>query len=877
MSLLTMTSHHHLHHSHNTLTMHKSNVVSRQTPSPPQFHLTSFNHGTRVVMQDLFGNMPVRIKQRAISAEKQRGNSKEWDVLRRNVVLLLLAWPRRVAVAVREVGTNEKLLIRGSTPSSIPTDQIDISTVCTILSQTSLISVEDKRFWVSARASTQKISISGAISLIPSATKKAQFISFGIHPLISHDARSVFHDEINQMFLNSAFGNDVEGIELDDSEINRRAKDGRYKRDGYTNKELRGGKKGVDRWPMFYINIQQNATLAEGKSLDIDDILDDKGNSLEAIMELLQAMIWEFLTKHHFRPKASRGRRWKTTTSNTISKAPELELSKHSAELALNMQLTAQLGNASRKASKSMPLEKIKLPSSRLPPSRVDAPFDMWTRIKSGSRPTTFSIPEKVQTGFDEASIIPRPFSTPPYSAGSALSLAPEPTLRSAVPLLSRNGKIIRRPFEDVAISTSQSRISAAASSKPRNHSDEQSEDLIAWVNPVTKVKSLVNQRTGLTIRAGPGISNNTLSSTARRLPNREKLIRNIFPLTEEPSTWLDNILKTWNNPVFCPTEPSIPRVSFDSPDSSTQEILHRRHHHCSQIDIDRAFNESSTGIDGRISKAALNRAHVVSQIDNKFILVKLEPASMPTAVDTEGGGMLVLIDQHAADERVRIETLWKEFFNPLSIGTTVPIASSVATKLLDKPIIFEISLKETWILHKHKEHFTRWGIIFDLPPNITQSENASKNTIMQRLAVRSLPPGIIERCKQDPRLLIDLIRTEAWKIDDGRGNSHLATEGDWLDHIQACPQGITDMLNSRACRSAIMFNDKLSKEQCKLLVSRLAKCRFPFQCAHGRPCLVPLVDLGQMEMRSIKQISEGHWAGGTYGAAFNKWREHMK
>lgn len=877
MSLLTMTSHHHLHHSHNTLTMHKSSVVSRQTPSPPQFHLTSFNHGTRVVMRDLFGNMPVRVKQRAISAEKQQGNSKEWDELRRDVVLLLLAWPKRVAVAVQDVGTNEKLLIRGSTPSSVPTDQIDISTVCTILSQGSLISVEDKPFWVSARASTQKISISGAISLIPSATKQAQFISFGIHPLVSHDARSVFHDEMNQMFLNSAFGNDEEGIELDDSEIDRRARDGRYKRDGYTNKELRGGKKGVDRWPMFYINIQQNATLTEGKSLDIDDILDDKGNSLGAIVELLQAMIWEFLTKHHFRPKASRGRRWKKITSDTIAKAPELEPSKPSAELALNMQPTAQLGNANRKASKNMPLEKMKLPLSRLPPSRVDIPFDVWTRIKSGSRPTTFSIPEKVQTGFDEAVIIPRPFSAPPCSAGSALSSVPEPTLRSATSLLSRNGKIIRRPFEDVAISTGQSRTSAAASSKPHNHSDEQSEDLIAWINPVTKVKSLVNQRTGLTVRASPGISNNTLSSTARRLPDQEKLKRNILPLTKEPSPWLNNILETWNNPVFCPTEPSIPRVSFDGPEAGTQEILHGGHHHCSQIDIDRAFKESSAGIDGRISKAALHRADVVSQVDNKFILVKLEPASMPTAADTEGGGMLVLIDQHAADERVRIETLWEEFFKPLSMGTTIPIASSVATKLLDKPITFEISLKETRVLHKHKEHFTRWGIIFDLPPNITQSETAFKSTTMQRLAVRSLPPGIIERCKLDPRLLIDIIRTEAWKIHDEGGNSHLATEGDWLERIQACPQGIIDMLNSRACRSAIMFNDKLSKEQCKLLISRLAKCRFPFQCAHGRPSLVPLVDLRRMEMRSVKQISEGHWAGGTYGAAFNKWREHMK
>ncbi len=44
------------------------------------------------------------------------------------------------------------------------------------------------------------------------------------------------------------------------------------------------------------------------------------------------------------------------------------------------------------------------------------------------------------------------------------------------------------------------------------------------------------------------------------------------------------------------------------------------------------------------------------------------------------------------------------------------------------------------------------------------------------------------------------------------------------------------------------MFNDVLTLEDCKRLLSRLAKCAFPFQCAHGRPSMAPLVDLGDGE-----------------------------
>ena len=41
------------------------------------------------------------------------------------------------------------------------------------------------------------------------------------------------------------------------------------------------------------------------------------------------------------------------------------------------------------------------------------------------------------------------------------------------------------------------------------------------------------------------------------------------------------------------------------------------------------------------------------------------------------------------------------------------------------------------------------------------------------------------------------------------------------------------------------MFNDSLALEQCEELVERLTHTSVPFRCAHGRPSIVPLVDLG--------------------------------
>jgi DNA mismatch repair protein MLH3 len=43
------------------------------------------------------------------------------------------------------------------------------------------------------------------------------------------------------------------------------------------------------------------------------------------------------------------------------------------------------------------------------------------------------------------------------------------------------------------------------------------------------------------------------------------------------------------------------------------------------------------------------------------------------------------------------------------------------------------------------------------------------------------------------------------------------------------------------------MFNDVMDVDECRVLLRALATCTLPFQCAHGRPVLVPLAQLGAL------------------------------
>ena len=42
----------------------------------------------------------------------------------------------------------------------------------------------------------------------------------------------------------------------------------------------------------------------------------------------------------------------------------------------------------------------------------------------------------------------------------------------------------------------------------------------------------------------------------------------------------------------------------------------------------------------------------------------------------------------------------------------------------------------------------------------------------------------------------------------------------------------------------AIKFGDKLTKQDCKLIIDQLYECELPFQCAHNRPTVFPLIRL---------------------------------
>ncbi|KAL8968110.1 MAG: hypothetical protein Q9183_002623, partial [Haloplaca sp. 2 TL-2023] len=327
ISLLMITSHHHAHRSSSTLICHHAKPAARLIPAPDHHQLSNREHGTKVQVHDLFGNMPVRVKQRGSEMASDKGHIRQWEALRKSIVGLLLAWQSPVNVVIRDQAVKRKLMLRftGTGREDCATDfrvsrPLDLSWICSVLAQAGYTEHDAHQNWVKASARTPFITIRGAFTLQPMPSKRAQFISLGIRHVDAEFAGNVLYEEVNRTFALSSFGN-LEESSDDEYERNRKSKDLRYKKDGHTNKQLRGGGKGVDRWPMFVIHIelQEHHSRASGRR----DALEHEA-TLSSIVKVLGAMTTGFLSDHGFRPRKQRKRPC-PGASDGISSSPSVD------------------------------------------------------------------------------------------------------------------------------------------------------------------------------------------------------------------------------------------------------------------------------------------------------------------------------------------------------------------------------------------------------------------------------------------------------------------------------------------------------------------------------------------------------------------------
>ena len=229
------------------------------------------------------------------------------------------------------------------------------------------------------------------------------------------------------------------------------------------------------------------------------------------------------------------------------------------------------------------------------------------------------------------------------------------------------------------------------------------------------------------------------------------------------------------------------------------------------------------------ITKNMLSNARVIAHLDNKFIVLIMD-------------NVLCLVDQHAADERVRLERHEKELEqlltrsnNNLSISTHPSILQWRPTTFerikLNPPKLLKLSLSLYNTAYQYRDILIGWNF------NLSFGAHGDKRTSTTRqggcdVYVETLP----SLCGKSASIKADLLPF-LQSLD------HRSKETK-----QVRPPFVKRILASQACRYAIMFGDQLDISQCRILVDNLSKCDLSFVCAHGRPSIVPLLNLEEIE-----------------------------
>lgn len=172
------------------------------------------------------------------------------------------------------------------------------------------------------------------------------------------------------------------------------------------------------------------------------------------------------------------------------------------------------------------------------------------------------------------------------------------------------------------------------------------------------------------------------------------------------------------------------------------------------------------------------------AQINNMFIV-----AQTPES--------LILIDQHAAHERIVLETLKKNYYK-----------NNIVKQILLIPVIIHIENGKNSLL-KNKDAINRLGFIF---------EDYGDNSIM----VREIPAVL-------GKISVELLFQDL--------NEHIRRIGE----INPMDSTIEEVLSSIACHNSVRAGKKLNLEEMNAILRLMENTPNSGQCNHGRPTFIEL------------------------------------
>ena len=276
-------------------------------------------------------------------------------------------------------------------------------------------------------------------------------------------------------------------------------------------------------------------------------------------------------------------------------------------------------------------------------------------------------------------------------------------------------------------------------------------------------------------------------------------------------------------------SSPRSPQPDPDGPDAGNAgEATDRTAHGVSPADDEPSGSGGAVGSDGATADADPNpRRASTSQrtLAGNETSDEREYDSLPplrvlgqvreTYVVAEAPDGLVLIDQHAADERVNYERLRAAF------------ADGPPAQALAEPVRIELTAREAALFDEFLSELAAVGF---------RAERAGDREVV----VEAVPAAF--DAALDPELLRDVLTEFA---ADAAATAEEADAADAADASGTAPvtDAVDALLADLACYPSVTGNTSLTEGRVVDLLDRLDACENPYACPHGRPVVIRLDD----------------------------------
>ncbi|KAH0620489.1 hypothetical protein JD844_021007 [Phrynosoma platyrhinos] len=263
-----------------------------------------------------------------------------------------------------------------------------------------------------------------------------------------------------------------------------------------------------------------------------------------------------------------------------------------------------------------------------------------------------------------------------------------------------------------------------------------------------------------------------------------------------------------------------------------------------------------------RFTKKMIDSVQVLNQVDSKFIACLINTRTDENEEAVLSGNLLVLVDQHAAHERVRLEQLITDSYEKQSetLSKKKLLSSTVCP-----PLEIEITEDQRRLLRCWHKSLEDLGLELFFPENQ-----------LSQILVGKVPLCFVEREANELRRGRQTVAKSIVQVRYGCSQimsfccfQLLQTTGGAQGTL---PLTILKVLASQACHGAVKFNDNLTFEDCCRLMKSLSCCQLPFQCAHGRPSMLPLADVDHLQQESqVCHCKTSHFLYDTFALTLSE------